>query len=169
MVTCTFTYEIADQYRSHVRGWIELDESSGLVLRNYEINLGRIAPDGRKVRTVFNGHVDYRQVDGRAVPARLVASQHGFPPSNTTDWLYNISNYTFEKADPAEFTLAHYGLADYARTVGQVERRRSYWSTGIAVAAILMAFVLFRVGRSVHKPRTHAKPTDSADPASAVS
>ena len=168
-VKCDFAFEVPDSYQSRVEGRIDLDESMGLVIRNSEINLHRTTSKGQRVQTVFTGHVDYREEGGKAFPTRVVMTQSSVPPSATRTKDVVISTYSLGKADPAEFTLAHYGLADYERTVGQVEHRRSYWSTGISVAAIVIAFVLFRIGRSIHKSRTYAKPTDSTDPASAVS
>ncbi len=166
---CEFKIDLPDKFQTSAEGWVELDETLGLAIRGSEFHMFRNIPNGQKLHAVFGGRVEYKPDGGKAVPSRLFQHTYTIPSWLGSNREIEIANYSFEKADPAEFTLAHYGLGDYARTVVQVERRRSYWSTGISVAAIVIAFVLFRIGRSIHKSRTYAKPTDSTDPASAVS
>ena len=168
-VKCEFKIDLPDKFQTSAEGWVELDETLGLAIRGSEFHMFRNIPNGQKLHAVFGGRVEYQPDGGKAVPSRLFQHTYTIPAWLGSNREIEITNFSFEKADPAEFTLAHYGLADYERTIGQVERRRSYWSAGVSVAAIVVAFVLFRIGRSIHKSRTHAKPTDSTDPASAVS
>jgi hypothetical protein len=146
-----------------IDGHIDLDESMGLVIRSCELELRWSTPQG-PAHVVVGGSVNYKEQNGKAVPTEVNFSQHAVPSNAnnvTYQWEYRITRYSLESTPPEQFTLAAFGLGDYQRTLSQVHARSAYRTSVIAVGALLAAFVLFRIGRSIQKGRKRAGATVS--------
>jgi hypothetical protein len=139
----------------HFDGRMDLDESLGLVIRQYELEF-RVASPKRRVHMGTEGSVEYKREGGKVVPTHVVYKTHPIPEKQSTRWEYDISSYSLVATPPEEFTLAYYGLGDFERTLGQVETRSSYRTAWAAAIAFLIGFILFGVGVKVQKARARA-------------
>jgi hypothetical protein len=142
-----------------VDGYIDLDEAIGLVVRRCELELRWSTPQGPG-HVVVAGSVSYAQEAGTPLPTRVAYSIHAVPSQGASQWEYAITRYALELTPPEQFTLAAFGLGDYERSLTQVQSRSAYRTSAVGVAAVLAAFVLFGIGRSIQKRRRAEKKTN---------
>jgi hypothetical protein len=145
----------------HFDGRLDLDEALGLVIREFDYRSWRKRPNG-KIESAVTWSVQYKQVNGNAIPTHVAYTLHNITGGRVRGMEYDISRYALERTPSEEFTLAYYGLGDYAHTLAQVEKRSAYRTSAIGAGAVLIGFVLFAIGRKAHKARARNKPSGAA-------
>lgn len=158
LIRAFFNYQLVPPGGGEARykGHLDLDESIGLAIRGYEFNFERMNSTNRFALAI-EGSVSYKTEQGHAVPTQVKLSQRNAESGRADQSIYDITAFSLEPAPPEAFTLADFGLGDYERTVRQVERRSSYRTSALAVAAFLVAFILFVIGRKIGRSRAVAK------------
>ncbi len=137
----------------YIGGRMDLDETLGLAIRGYELEFRRFK--GR-LHMRASASVQYAQENGKAVPTRISYQTQRIPVGGLTRWEYNISKYSFESTPPEAFTLAHYGLGDFERTLSQVEKRNTYRTYVVAATAFLIGLFICEIARRMLKRRAAA-------------
>jgi hypothetical protein len=144
-------YRPQNEQQVQIDGRLDLDESMGLVIRHYELEQSITLRGGRRA-AVYEGTVQYRQANGKAIPTHVDLKTHPTKePRRSTRWEYDISRSSLESTPSEEFTLAFYGLGDCQRSVGQVDARSSHWTAAAGAAAFFAGLILFGIGRRVRK------------------
>lgn len=151
VVSLLVHYRPAAQGAFHIDGRLDLDESLGLVIRQYELQHSMALSSGLLV-WLYEGTVQYKQENGKAIPTHVDLKTYPTKePRRSTRWEYDISKYSLEFTPPKEFTLDFYGLGDFERTLNQAETRSAFRSAAVAAVAFLIGFILFGIGRKMHK------------------
>jgi hypothetical protein len=156
-------YRPPNEQELHIDGRVELDEGLGLVIRYYKLETGRTLSGGKRFRMEGEGSVEYNQENGKAIPTSVNFGTHEIPADGrSARWEYTISKYSLGCSTPSEeFTLAHYGLGDFERTLGQAEARSTCRSAATALA-FLIGVVLLILGWRAYKTRSGARTTAQA-------
>ena len=148
-----FAYRPKDSKKPTLEGWLRLETARTWVIHDYDFDM-RIASvrEGARAEAVVRnkGFVKYREEDGKPVPAEIEVSKTARNGNTLTDHT-SVSEFLFKPSPPEDFTLAAFGLGDYELTLSEAQTRSTYRNLAIAVGAFLAAFVLFRLGRSIHK------------------
>ncbi len=161
-------YRPPSEEELHIDGRVDLDEELGMVIRYYKLETGRMLPGAKRFRMEIEGSVEYNQENGKAIPTSVNFRRHQLSPADgrLCAYEYTISKYSLGcSTPPEEFTLAHYGLGDFERTLRQAEARDTYRSAAIALS-FFIAVVLLILGWRTYKTRSGASTTAKAVPGS---
>jgi hypothetical protein len=148
-----FSYSTKRPHESELDGWVRLDRAMDWVVHDYELQLRRLTSDNRHYVAQFSGMVRYKDKGGTVVPAEIKLSKIQDKKAYFT-YHYDVSDYTLTAPAPRELTLAGYGLAELERTAPSARRHRNYWAVGSALAAFLVALLLFVCGKALQKRAT---------------
>ena len=162
-----FLYVPAEEGKPRIEGWVRLDPAMGRVVHDYDFeSKGSSVRDAVKREWTMRtkGFVTYRKDRGKPVPAEVEVATYVNGNRSSTHH-YGVARYSLRETPSEDFTLAAFGLADYDRTVGQVERRTTYRTAVLAGTAFLVALFLFAVGRRVHRARGRTVRTSATDKA----
>ena len=153
LAKAVFEYVPQDTKKPRLEGWLRADPARNWAIHDYDFNVRLVSiREGTKSEASIRnkGFVNYRQEDGRLIPAEIEVSKHAQNGNIVTDHT-SVAQFLFASSPPEEFTLSAFGLGDYELTVGQAQARSTYRMIALALGAFLAAFFLFRMGRSIQK------------------
>jgi hypothetical protein len=145
-----FNYVPATPDKPSLEGWIRLEESMDLAIRDYQFKVTHARPRPNVIHV--SGSVSYGKREGASAPTEVKYKDSVYDKAHDKtsieDTVYEIDRFTLGPTPPEAFTLGAFGLGDFERPSSRASNNWSlYLIIGAAIALSLSA-VCARASRS---------------------
>ncbi len=134
-----FRYFPSQPKEPNIEGWVRLEGESDWVIRDYELEVTFRGVDQEKKSVELvskrSGSILYKPKDGLSVPSEIKYREER-STGTVEDSTFQIENFALGPTPEEEFTLAAFGLGDFARPTARSTHQGTYYLAIFGVAAL---------------------------------
>jgi len=160
LVKMEFKHALENVRASHMSGWVLLDPSRSLAIREYDVNSSLEvqgpggAPRARSYHLV--GRIQYSDEKGIARPTDVLTEMRVDDTINRS--IFQPTRWDYGPTPSEKFTLAAYGLGELERPPGRPTNRFALGAILIAAVALAIGLFLKYLSLRARKPSAVSSP-----------